>query len=58
MKKELSFMSRFPFLPSDRIIYLSIQLADFFLAMSCSPSVVTKKYVSLENKPTYQEICQ
>ena len=30
MIKELSFMSRSSFLPSGRMIYLSIQLADFF----------------------------
>ena len=35
IRKELSLMSRFPFLPSDRMIYLSIQLVDFFSGNEC-----------------------
>ena len=35
IRKELSFMSRFPFLPSDRMIYSSIQLVVFFSGNEC-----------------------
>ena len=43
MIKELSFMSRSSFLPSGRMIYLSIQLVEFFysewLAASCDKEI-------------------